>query len=163
MSMKEQMVVYYHNIARMDGVYFIKHYLEPFMDTTKDYKRNADYNSLVRALKKIKNLPVLEPAEDLTKMAKDHAKTSGKTGHVGHRGYNSRTKKYCGAYKFYSENCDYGVDDPLEVVIDLLIDEGVPGKGHRENILNPRVNTIGVGYAPHKTYNVNVVCEFGER
>jgi len=163
MTKKEQLVVYYHNIARLDGAYFIKNYLEPFMDTTPEYKRNADYSSLIRALKKVKNLPVLEPAEDLTTMAKEHAKTSGKTGHVGHRGYNSRSKKYCSDYKYYSENCDYGVDHPLEVVIDLLIDEGVPGKGHRENILNPKVNTIGVGYAPHKTYVVNVVCEFGER
>ncbi|MEZ4938097.1 MAG: CAP domain-containing protein [Crocinitomicaceae bacterium] len=163
MSDKERKVVFYHNIARLDGVYFIENYLDPFMEKTTDYSKNADYNSLVRELKKVKNLPVLNPTEDLTNMAKEHAVTSGKTGHVGHRGYNIRSDKYCKDYSYYSENCDYGVDDPLEVVIDLLIDEGVPGKGHRENILNPDVNSIGVGYAPHKTYEVNVVCEFGKK
>jgi uncharacterized protein YkwD len=163
LSEKEQLVVYYHNIARIDGSYFIKKYLDPFMDTTDEYTRNADYSSLVRELRKVKDLPILQPAEDLTKMAKEHAKNSGRTGHVGHKGYNARSKKYCDAYSFYSENCDYGVDHPMEVVIDLLIDEGVPGKGHRENILNPKANTIGVGYAPHKEYIVNVVCEFGKK
>lgn len=163
MSEKEQKVVFYHNIARLDGEYFIKTYLDPFMEKTTEYEKNADYYSLIRRLKKVKGLPLLMPAEDLTEMAKEHARSSGKTGHVGHRGYDSRAKKYCENYKTYSENCDYGVDDPLEVVIDLLIDEGVPGKGHRENILDPDMNTIGVGYAPHKTYVVNVVCEFGQR
>ncbi|MCB0478248.1 MAG: CAP domain-containing protein [Crocinitomicaceae bacterium] len=160
---KEQKVVFYHNIARLDGEYFIKNYLEPFMAKTTEYSKNADYSTLVRELKKIKDLPVLEPAQDLTTMAKEHARTSGKTGHVGHRGYNQRSDKYCKDYSHYSENCDYGVDDPLEVVIDLLIDEGVSSKGHRKNILDPKVNTIGVGYAPHKTYDVNVVCEFGKK
>ena len=163
MSEKEKKVVFYHNIVRLDGNYFIQHYLEPFMDTTKEYSKNSDYNSLIRELKKVKNLPLLMPEEDLTNMAKDHAKTSGRTGHVGHKGYDARAKKYCKAYAYYSENCDYGIDDPMEVVIDLLIDEGVPGKGHRKNILNDQINSIGVGYAPHKTYIVNVVCEYGKK
>lgn len=163
MTEKEKKVVMYHNIARLDGAYFIKNYLDPFMAQTDEYSKNSDYYSLIRKLKKIKNLPILQPAEDLTKMAKEHAKTSGKTGHVGHRGYNQRSDKYCKEYTYYSENCDYGVDDPLEVVIDLLIDEGVPSKGHRENILDPKMDAIGVGYAPHKKYDVNVVCEFGKR
>ncbi len=163
MTKKEQQVVYYHNIARIDGAYFIEKYLDPFIEKSDDYSKNADYKSLIRTLKKVKNLPILEPVKDLTTMAKEHAKSSGRTGHVGHRGFNSRSKKYADSYKFNSENCDYGVDDPLEVVIDLLIDEGVPSKGHRENILNEKVNVIGVGYAPHKNYEVNVVCEFAER
>lgn len=161
LSEKEQKLIMYHNIARLDGVYFIKKYLDPFVAKSSDYSRNSDYNSLIRILKKTKDLEVLKPAQDLTKMAKEHAVSSGKTGHVGHRGYNSRSAKYCKEYSYYSENCDYGVDDPLEVVIDLLIDEGVSSKGHRDNILNPEVNTIGVAYAPHSKYSVNVVCEFG--
>ncbi len=33
---------------------------------------------------------------------------------------------------------------PLEVVLDLLIDQGVASLGHRKNILNPRYTLIGI-------------------
>jgi uncharacterized protein YkwD len=46
-------------------------------------------------------------------------------------------------------------------VLQLLIDEGIEDLGHRNNILNPRFNSIGVSIKPHKSYDYNCVMSFG--
>ena len=54
------------------------------------------------------------------------------------------------------------VQDAVEIVITLLIDEGVKGEGHRINILNEEFNSVGVAIYPHKTYKTNCVIDFGK-
>lgn len=59
-------------------------------------------------------------------------------GHAGSDGSNpgSRLNAHGDWQMAYSENIDYG---PLltgrDVIIDLLVDDGVPDRGHRHNIL----------------------------
>jgi uncharacterized protein YkwD len=57
------------------------------------------------------------------------------------------------------ENCQYGYGDALSIVIDLLIDEGIPSLSHRKSLLNPEVLYIGVSIKKHKTYVFNTVIE----
>ncbi len=59
------------------------------------------------------------------------------------------------------ENCDYGFEDPLTIVMRLLIDEGNPNYGHRTTILDPNFKHIGVSIQPHTKWNFNCVQEFG--
>ncbi|MCZ6692800.1 MAG: CAP domain-containing protein, partial [Bacteroidetes bacterium] len=58
------------------------------------------------------------------------------------------------------ENCAYGLYSPLDIVMGLLIDEGVSDLGHRKNILNPDYKVIGVAIRPHKSYGTNCVQDF---
>jgi uncharacterized protein YkwD len=48
----------------------------------------------------------------------------------------------------------------MEIVLQLLIDHGVPSRGHRKNILNGSSNYVGVSIQPHNGYRFNCVQDF---
>jgi uncharacterized protein YkwD len=48
----------------------------------------------------------------------------------------------------------------MAAVVRLLIDENVPSRGHRENILNAEFRFVGVGVRPHATYGTVCVQDF---
>ncbi len=80
-------------------------------------------------------------------LADDQART-GQMGHTGSDGSNLSTRinrygkwSYCCA-----ENCAYGTKTAREIVAQLLIDDGVSSRGHRKNILNPKLEKVGIGY-----------------
>jgi len=160
---EEQKVVLFMNMARHDGPLFASSFLEAYVTENK-----VDNSSFLRSLKKdLKKSSGLIPflvEEDLTSVAQGHADQSGRTGHVGHKDFNKRFAPLRGnPYTAWAENCSYGYKDAVEIVITLLIDEGVKGVGHRNNILNPTFNSVGVAIFPHKKYKTNCVIDFGEK
>jgi hypothetical protein len=158
----EKQVIFYTNLARADGKLFAATYLKRYMDST-NLKPTPFTRSLERELRSIQNLPMLHPETDLYDIAREHAIESGKTGRKGHQGFKKRFSDLQSTYFAYGENCYYGWDNPLAIVIKLLIDEGITDLGHRFNMLDPRYNSIGVSIMPHKTYGYNCVMEFGSR
>lgn len=157
---EEKQVIFYTNLARANGKLFAATYLKRYMDST-GIKPTPFTRSLERDLKNIQNLPMLYPKPDLYEIARKHAIESGKTGRKGHQGFKKRFNDLESIYYAYGENCYYGREDPLVIVIKLLIDEGITDLGHRFNMLDPRYNFIGVSIMPHKTYGYNCVMEFG--
>ena len=160
LSEDEKKVIYYANLARADGPLFAETFLKEYMHL-KDKKSSKYTKSLFADLKKVRNLPMLFPENDLYKVARDHAAWSGKKGYEGHKGFKSRFEPLLKKYMEVGENIYYGQYTPLEIVVQLLIDEGVPDLGHRQNLLNPRFNVIGVAIKPHKNYEYNCVMGFG--
>ena len=155
----EKQIIYYTNLARLNPKLFAQTYVQKYIDENEIVNNYA--KSLIRDLNKVKKLDVLTYSEDLYYCAKAHAESNGKKGLEGHQNYNARFKKYASQYAYSGENCDYGNDDALDVVMSLLIDEDVPGTGHRFNMLNKSYKFIGVAYAPHKKLIHNVVIDFG--
>jgi len=47
-----------------------------------------------------------------------------------------------------------------EAVIALVIDDGVPSRGHRNNIFNEKLKYLGVGIAGHTVYGQCVVVDY---
>lgn len=46
-----------------------------------------------------------------------------------------------------AENCGMSIDsNPERWLLDLVIDDGVPNRGHRKNIFDPNYQKIGLGY-----------------
>ena len=160
LSEHEQKVILYTNLARADGPLFAETFLKQYL-ILKDMKSNSYIKSLFRDLKKVKDLPMLVPEKDLYDIAREHATRSGKKGYQGHKGFKSRYTPVMTKYMEVGENIYYGQYTPVEVVLQLLIDEGIQDLGHRKNILNPRFNSIGVSIKPHKTYDYNCVMSFG--
>jgi hypothetical protein len=58
------------------------------------------------------------------------------------------------------ENLEFGGDTPRESVINLLIDDGVPSRGHRTNLVNPQFLKVGIATGPHTKFRTCCVMDF---
>ena len=161
LSDDEKMVILYANLARADGPLFAQTFLAEYI-RLKELRSTSYTQSLLAELKNIKNLPMLFPEKDLYNGAREHAIWSGKKGYEGHKGFKNRFEPLMHKYMEVGENIYYGKYTPIEIVIQLLIDEGISDQGHRVNLLNPDFNSIGVSIRPHKEYEYNCVMGFGK-
>ena len=48
----------------------------------------------------------------------------------------------------------------MEVILQLLVDDGVPNRGHRENLFNPDFNDVGIFSASHKDFETMTVLDY---
>lgn len=159
LTCNEKEVILLLNLCRLDGDKFYELEVKPLSSSDNKWLK-----SLRKDLHKIKNLPMLKSDRKLFEGARFHAKDSGKHGLVGHdssdgTSFSSRFTRFNGNVGG-GENCYYGGDDPAEIVVGLLVDEGVPSLGHRKNILNRDFTSVGVSIQPHSTYRHNCVQDF---
>ena len=163
-SEQEKQVAFYINLLRSNPTQFKTDILIPFVESNAIQKEKA-YKSLLRELDKTPSLPLLKPHDKLYESAVFHAKDMGKTGKIGHKSsrgksFEKRMQPLMSIFTGAGENCHYGSNDALFIVIDLLIDKGIPGYGHRKNLLQPNFEFVGISIQPHKKYGVNCVQEF---
>lgn len=158
----EKEVIFYTNLARADGKLFSDSYLELYLKSN-ELKPDSFTLSLFKELELIKGLPMLYPDNELYDIARVHAIKSGKSGKKGHQGFEKRFKQASKTFYAYGENCYYGHDNSLLIVLELLIDNGINDLGHRRNMLDPVYNFVGVSIMPHKESGHNCVMDFGAR
>jgi uncharacterized protein YkwD len=159
MNDKERTVIYILNLARTNPKLFAGTVLAKYPTLSGNDDLINDqyyYQSLVNLMRKMDRMPLLYPDEKCFQSAACHCKISGKSGYTGH----DRISAACKAKEYFSaECCDYGNEDPLEIVLSLLIDKDVPSLGHRRALLG-NYTKVGVSIQPHKTYNFNSVLDF---
>jgi uncharacterized protein YkwD len=159
LSEKEKEVIYIINLVRKYPILFAKTVLKNYPAISeKKYLVNDKYyfQSLVKELSTLDEMPLLTPDNLCYTSAFCHAKSAGISGYTGH----DRITNSCKDCQYYSgECCSYGYDNPLEIVLQLLIDEDVPSLGHRR-ILLEKYQTIGVSIQPHSHYGFNAVLDF---
>lgn len=148
------------NSARTSPQEFLENVVFPYIEQN-GLRSNSYVRSLIRDLKQQKALTPLTIDSSLQEMAKQFAVKSGKRGQYGHGGYSHRFDTYGSHLNYDGENIQYGIEDPKEIVVDLLIDEGVRSLGHRKNIMSSDFSVIGIGFAEHKAINFNTVMAFG--
>jgi hypothetical protein len=158
LSEKEKEVIYIINLVRKYPLMFAKTVLKKYpLIAGKEYLVNDNnyFQSLVKELSILDQMPLLTPDNLCYSSAFCHANTSGKSGYTGHDRITNACKE--NEY-FWGECCSYGYDDPLEIVMQLLIDKDVPSLGHR-SILLGKYQTIGVSIQPHSKYSFNAVID----
>lgn len=161
LSEEEIKVILFMNMARHDGPLFAETFLSTYVQENQ-LEKSSYIKSLQRDLKKTRGLTPLLPEKDLSSVAHGHAHQSGKKGSTGHQDFKKRFKPLMGnPYNHVGENCSYGYGQAIDIVLSLLIDEGISSLGHRKNILAPDFNAVGVAIRPHKTYQTNCVMDFG--
>lgn len=122
-------------------------------------------NECVRALKQQSSLPILFPDEGLSRAAGDHVKDQSHSGKIGHVGSDrskvrDRIERY-GEWKVrIAENIAYGGINARQIVIYLLIDDGIKSRGHRKNFLHPDYKMVGVAVGRHPHYQSMCVMDF---
>ena len=159
---KSNAVVFYCNMARVDGKKFVETVLRPYLELVGDTAFSPYLQSLVNQLNSKKSQPPLKHTLLLEMMAKSYATTAGRKGIVGHNRFDQRFQLLISLRKTVGENCSYGIESPVGVVVQLLVDEGVANFGHRRNILSNTFKKIGVGFSHHRSYGINSVQEFSE-
>jgi uncharacterized protein YkwD len=122
-------------------------------------------NECVRELQSATPQPIMYPNQALTKSANDHQKDQGKTGKTGHTGNDNsdlkqRIERYAKWQVRIAENIAYGNSSARQVIIFLLIDDGVKNRGHRKNLLHPAYKTVGVSFGNHPVYGTMCVMDF---
>lgn len=125
----------------------------------------AALEEAIEYLRSIGPVPSLRPSLGMSLGAKDHVKELGPTGAVGHRGLKGswptdRVNRYGSWRQALGENIYYGRDKAREVVIGLVVDDGVPSRAHRHNMFDPAFHVIGVGCGAHATYGTICVITF---
>ena len=116
-------------------------------------------------LKRVRPVPSLDPAQPLMFAARDHVQDQGPRGGLGHRGNDGSTmakriERYATWIGSISENIDYGSHSARRVVISLIVDDGIPDRGHRENIFQTSARLVGAACGPHRTYRTMCVIDY---
>jgi len=158
LSVIEKEVIILANLSRINPKLFSKTFLLQYI-TSNQLTSNSYVRSLQRTLKRMKALAAFVPDEKLFELAKTHAIWSGEKGRVGHQNFSHRSNS--SGYNYFAENCQYGYNTAIEIFLDLLIDEGIPDYGHRNNFMSKDTKFIGVSIQSHKKYDYNCVIDFG--
>ncbi len=116
-------------------------------------------------LERRKPIAPLTMSRGLSAAAADHARDQGKTGQTGHSGSDrstmtTRAERYGSWRKTIGENVAYGAASARDVVIQLIVDDGVASRGHRANIFNPDFLVVGLAFGDHPAYRSVCVQDF---
>lgn len=139
-------------IAMLDEINLVRSNPAGYIPYVEQYKRDiqsgksfgsslAVCDELIAELRRTPRLSILKPAPCLYNAAKNHGldqKSRGSTGHDGSDGSWpwERVKRACSQMTDGNENLVGGPADVREAVILLLVDDGIPSRGHRKTLLN---------------------------
>ncbi len=157
LSAEEKNVIKLINLARMYPKQFAKNYVAKYDEKKTGFAYDASYtkdkNSLISELNAMKPLKPLVFDSAMYELAKCWCLESGKSGEIGHARKNCKSG-------YSGECCSYGFKGALDIVMQLMVDNNIPGHGHRKIILTPYYTKIGIKNGSHKTYTYHSVIDF---
>ncbi|BAU40623.1 Cysteine-rich secretory protein family protein [Leptolyngbya sp. O-77] len=110
------------------------------------------------------SLPPISLSSSAAQAAKAHAldQAGGAFGHIGSDGstWQQRLERQGTRFTQSGENIAYGSPTAQEVVLDLIVDDGVSNRGHRTNIFSPRWTHAGAGCGFHRRYQIVCVINY---
>lgn len=107
----------------------------------------------------VSDAPLLHASAD--DLVADQARDGG-VGHAASDGTlpGDRALRHGGG-RYVAEVIAYGSIDPADVVRQLIVDDGVPDRGHREILYSPELRFAGVACGPHPEYRLVCVIDLG--
>ena len=114
-----------------------------------------------------KALPPLQWSAGLAAAAAELVEEQGKSGLIGHNGLKGggllqRVKRQGIGETRLGENIAYGFNSPRAVVMALIIDDGVPSRGHRKNQFDASFIQAGVSCGFHPYYEIFCAIDFSD-
>ena len=121
------------------------------------------YKEAIEFLKNQKPINIIEYDEEASKVAQDYSKflIDSKEDQVEDENQiEQRVEKYLDYDYSISENIDFGGSTGIEVIINLLVDDGVKSRTHRDNLFSDKYEYYGVGVFEHPDYDFCTVIDY---
>jgi uncharacterized protein YkwD len=117
----------------------------------------AALDEAISFLKTKEALGPLQPSQGLACGARDHAQDMALKGTSGHRGSdgslpNDRISRYGTWKSTVGEAIVYRVSTAREMVLELIVDDGNPGRPHRNNVFESGFQVAGVSISPQSNH-----------
>lgn len=121
----------------------------------------------VKFLRKTPKVQSLKLSEGLVKVAKAQLSDLMENPRLGHFGKDgsdlSKRLDKIGKAGKAAENITHTPLTPKEVVINMIVDDGVKSRHHRQNVMNPQFRLIGVACSKKKNLRYVCVIVFAEK
>ena len=124
----------------------------------------AAVEEAIRFLQNAQPLAPLAFSSGMSRAAADHC-TDQANGGFGHEGRDrshagERIARYGTCMGGWAENISYGKSSARDVVLALIIDDGLPARKHRKNIFNPNFNYAGAAFGRHARFGTMCSMDF---
>jgi len=107
----------------------------------------------------------VEPSMLLAKAAAAHLADQARTGAQGHAGSDGSSPgervRRLGGGAYVAEIISYGSVDAVDAMRQLIVDDGVPDRGHREIVYSAELRFAGAACGPHPVYGSMCVIDLG--
>lgn len=154
MNLLELKVVELLNDVRKDPKGFEEHIIAPML---KEAPKDEYLITLSATLKEMNPAGELIGNKKLYQSAFCHAKEIGSKGLRTHE----RQSTLCKEKKTFNGECiSFGKGKPSDILIQLLVDQGVPSYGHRKICLDSAYKEIGVSVEKHSIWGRCAVLDF---
>lgn len=125
----------------------------------------AAVDEAIRWLEKQRPVGALGLSKGLSLAARDLTAAQGAAGRFGHTGPDGSTpsdriERHGQWDSVIGENVAYGQRTARDVVAAFIVDDGVPGRGHRTNLFHAAFHVMGVDCGPHSTYGTTCAITF---
>ena len=128
----------------------------------------AAIDEAIRFLQSSNPLGHLEASRGLSLGAKDHVLDMGQKGTSGHKGSDGsmptdRVGRYGAWESTMGEAILFEVTTPREMVMQLIIDDGVRDRGHRKDVFEPSFQMAGVSIISRSSFGSFCVIDFADK
>jgi uncharacterized protein YkwD len=133
-----------------------------YLSTYEDKRAVAE---AIAYMERRKPVGPLVRSKGLDKAARRMVQLQGCTSQTGHHApdgttVSDRARLYGRWFNSIGENIAYGLDDPRLIIMMLIIDDGVPGRVHRNIMFRQEFKVAGAALGPHKSWGVMCVIDF---
>jgi uncharacterized protein YkwD len=146
--------------AHFDGRYIV--YPGGTRVPTKEGVRALD--DAIRFLRHAQPQSPLNFSAGMSRAAADHCadQTNGRMGHDGsdRSSPGIRISRYGEWGGGWGENIAYGKTNARDIIMALIIDDGLSARKHRKNIFNPKFNVAGAAFGPHARFRTVCSIDF---
>jgi len=127
----------------------------------------AAVDEAIRFLQSSRPLGQLGPSRGLSLGAKDHVLDLSQKGMISHRGSDGslptdRVSRYGTWASTMGEAILFEVTTPREMVMQLIIDDGVRDRGHRKDVFEPSFQVAGVSIISRSSFGSFCVIDFAD-
>lgn len=163
MSEAEKEVVIYVNLLRKNPTLFAELYLKPY--STSNHSKVAAVQEAIEWLELQTPKQLLYPAMALHASATKQARYLKQfddvvTAASEQAPFYDRIHRYSPGAAMYAETWCYGSEDPLIMIIKMLIGENGASKQDRHVLMSDNLDLIGVSVIKHETHCATTVLNF---